>query len=221
MSVLKLKNISHEVAEILGDRIVRMELKPGERIIEAKVAKEFNVSQSSVREAFRILEQGGLVAINQRRGSYVTELSIDDVGILYDIVAELYVVLITRAMEKKNEANAQLILDALAWLEAAAAKNDVDRYYQYLFEFAIIAIDAVGSPLLRKVLMDLWPNKKRVEYMVLKAQKRELKNNFKYFKRLGGYMMESDVEKMAKLIREYTQNEKATAISILTKKTGK
>ncbi|WP_241209835.1 GntR family transcriptional regulator [Bacillus atrophaeus] len=41
-------------------------LKPGERIVEAKMAKELGVSKSPLREAIRVLEKEGLVVIDTR-----------------------------------------------------------------------------------------------------------------------------------------------------------
>lgn len=217
MCMLKSKNLAYEIAEILSDRIIRMEIKPGERILEAKIAKEFSVSQSSVREALRVMEQSGLVEINQRRGTYVTQLTIQDIEILYDLITDLYALLIRKAMENKSAANVQKIVEVARKIETAAEKNDVDNYFNSIFELAIVAIEAVNSPLLKKVITDSWPNKRRVEYMTLKMRKHELKNNLKYFKLLEKYMVESNLEKMVKTIRDYTQNEKKIAVSNLEK----
>ncbi|HPC43301.1 MAG TPA: GntR family transcriptional regulator [Spirochaetota bacterium] len=215
--MLKSRNLAYEIAEILSERIIHMELKPGERILEAKIAKEFNVSQSSVREALRVMEQSGLVEINQRRGTYVTQLTAKDIEILYDLITDLYAMLITRAMEHKTTASAGRIFVVMKKIEAAADNDDVDGYFTSIFELAVVAMETVGSPLLKKVIMDSWPNKRRVEYLTLKLRKHELKNNLKYFKALEKYMIEPNLEKMVKTIREYTQHEKKIAISNLEK----
>ncbi len=212
MGAFKSKNLAYEIADILSERIIRMEIKPGERILEAKIAKEFTVSQSTIREALRVMEQSGLVEINQRRGTYVTRLTIKDIEILYDLITDLYELLITKAMENKSTANVQKIIEVIKSIENASEKNDVDAYFTSIFDLAIVALEAVSSPLLKKVITDSWPNKRRVEYMTLKLRKHELKNNLKYFKLLEKYMIESNLEKMVKTIREYTQNEKKIAI---------
>jgi DNA-binding GntR family transcriptional regulator len=215
MTVLKSKNLAFEIADLLREKIVHCELKAGERILEAKIAKELSVSQSSVREALRVLEQCGLVEINQRRGTFVTELSNKDIEIMYDIVTELYAILIIKAMEQRSTENVAKILDVLKRLETSAEKCDVDNYHKNIFEFAYIALDAVKSSILTKIISDLWPNKQRVEYMTLKARKNDLKSNVKYFKLLEKYMLEGNLDKLVKTIREYTQSEKKFALSIL------
>lgn len=216
MTLLKSKNLAFEIADLLRDRIIHCELKPGERILEAKIARELSVSQSSVREALRVLEQSGLVEINQRRGTFVTELSNKDIEIIYDIVTELYALLIIKAMEYRNTENVARILDVLKKLELSAEKCDFDNYHKNIFEFAYIALEAVHSPVLTKIITDLWPNKQRIEYMTLKMRKNELKSNVKYFKLLEKYMLDSNLEKLVKTIKDYTQNEKKFALSILS-----
>lgn len=217
MSILKSKNLAYEIADVLGERIIRMEYKSGERMIESKIAKELDVSQSSIREALRILEQNGLVEINPRRGTYVTALSISNVTILYDLLSEMYVLLIRKAMEKKSEFNKQNIIEVFTEIRVSAENNDVDNYYKGIFDLALVALEVTESFLLKKAITDLWPNKRRVEYMTLSSRKNDLKDNLKYFDLLVHSMMESDVDRMVQIIREYSQNEKAFAISILKK----
>jgi len=216
MTVLKSKNLAYEIADLLREKIIHGELQPGQRILEAKIAKELSVSQSSVREALRILEQSGLVETNQRRGTFVTELSNNDIEIMYDIVTDLYALLIIKAMEHRSTENVARIIDVLKRLETSAEKSDFDNYHKSIFEFAYIALEAVQSPVLTKIISDLWPNKQRVEYMTLRARKNELKSNVEYFKLLEKYMLEANLEKLVKTIREYTQNEKKFALSILS-----
>jgi DNA-binding GntR family transcriptional regulator len=215
MAVLKTQNLAYEIAEILMDRIIRMELNSGKRLIESKIAHEMDVSQSSVREALRILEKNGLVEINQRRGTYVTELSVANIDIMYDIVSELYCLLIRKAMEQKTESNVRELLDVIQKLEESAQTSNVEEYYKNIFEIATVALRAVDSSLLKNIILDLWPNKRRVEYITLKYRKDELMDNLKYFNLLKKYMVEANVNKLTETMRDYTQNEKMIAISIV------
>ncbi|HWO97770.1 MAG TPA: GntR family transcriptional regulator [Bacillus sp. (in: firmicutes)] len=57
--------------------------KPGERIVETQLAKEFNVSKSPVREAIRILEKEGLVIVDEKSRVIVYEPTIKDVEEIY------------------------------------------------------------------------------------------------------------------------------------------
>src|SRR4051794_17322207 len=57
--------------------------KPGERIIENKLAKEFNVSKSPIREAIRMLEQEGLIVMDEKSRMIVYQPTLKDVEEIY------------------------------------------------------------------------------------------------------------------------------------------
>ena len=63
--------LSATVKRLVLDRIVQGHYRPGERIVEFKLAKELGVSQSPVREALRELAAVGIVTIHPRRGARV------------------------------------------------------------------------------------------------------------------------------------------------------
>lgn len=63
--------------------IVQGVFQPGERIYEAKLAREFNVSRSPVREAVRALEKEGLLVIDDKSKITVYKPSMKDVEDIY------------------------------------------------------------------------------------------------------------------------------------------
>ena len=64
-----------EVAELLRERIFKRELTPGSWIDELKLAEEYGISRTPLREALKVLATEGLVTMKVRRGAYVTEVS--------------------------------------------------------------------------------------------------------------------------------------------------
>lgn len=56
MDVINKKKLKDEVFASLQKAIVEGELKPGERIVETKIAADMGVSQATVREALKELE---------------------------------------------------------------------------------------------------------------------------------------------------------------------
>ena len=57
--------------------------KPGERIVENQLAKEFNVSKSPIREAIRMLEQDGLIIMDEKSRMIVYQPTLKDVEEIY------------------------------------------------------------------------------------------------------------------------------------------
>ncbi|MBI2941025.1 MAG: GntR family transcriptional regulator [Chloroflexi bacterium] len=73
----------------LRDAILTGQFAPGQRLVEAELARQMAISRAPIREAIRKLEQDGLVKYIPRRGVVVAELSSEEVRDLYDIRAHL------------------------------------------------------------------------------------------------------------------------------------
>ena len=78
-----------EVAELLRQRIFKRELAPGSWIDELKLAEEYGISRTPLREALKVLATEGLVTMKVRRGAYVTEVSERDLADVYHLLALL------------------------------------------------------------------------------------------------------------------------------------
>ena len=78
-----------EVAELLRQRIFNRELTPGGWIDELKLAEEYGISRTPLREALKVLATEGLVTMKVRRGAYVTEVSDSDLADVYHLLALL------------------------------------------------------------------------------------------------------------------------------------
>lgn len=91
MSALTLtpRALYEEVAEQLRQRIFRRELEPGSWIDELKIAEEFGISRTPLREALKVLAAEGLVTMKVRRGAYVTEMSDKDLRDVYHLLSLL------------------------------------------------------------------------------------------------------------------------------------
>src|SRR6478736_9714773 len=116
-----------EVAELLRQRIFRRELEPGSWIDELKLAEEYGISRTPLREALKVLAAEGLVTMKVRRGAYVTEVSEKDLADVYHLLSLLESD--AAGVVAGHATEAELAeLDALhAELEAAAAPGHIDR----------------------------------------------------------------------------------------------
>ncbi|MEX8192329.1 GntR family transcriptional regulator [Comamonas guangdongensis] len=78
-----------QVAEQLRQRIFQRELEPGSWIDELKIAEEYGISRTPLREALKVLAAEGLVTMKVRRGAYVTEVSRKDISDVYHLLSLL------------------------------------------------------------------------------------------------------------------------------------
>ena len=78
-----------DVAERLRQQIFARELEPGGWIDEMKLAADYGISRTPMREALKVLAAEGLVTMKLRRGAYVSEMSREDVEQVYHLLALL------------------------------------------------------------------------------------------------------------------------------------
>src|SRR5579875_3776535 len=73
----------------LRDAIIDGRLAPGDRIVEAEIARQMAISRAPIREAIRKLEQDGLLEYLPRRGAVIVRLSPAEVRDVYHVRAHL------------------------------------------------------------------------------------------------------------------------------------
>ena len=86
---LKQRALYEEVAELLRQRIFSRELSPGSWIDELRLAEEYGISRTPLREALKVLATEGLITMKVRRGAYVTEVNEKDLTDVYHLLGLL------------------------------------------------------------------------------------------------------------------------------------
>jgi DNA-binding GntR family transcriptional regulator len=77
------------IKEEIRRAILQGAYKPGERLVEDRLAEDFGVSRNPVREALRALAAEGLITVTARKGAIVPELSPDMARELIEVRATL------------------------------------------------------------------------------------------------------------------------------------
>ena len=141
-----------EICDYIKELILSGELKPGDRIVETRCAKELGVSQSPVREAIRELELIGLVENIPFQGSFVREHTIKDVKESYKVRISLETLGIKYAVESITDDQLKEIYGVMKEMETAAENQEFDLYIKLdtLFHQKIIEISQ------NAMLLRLW-----------------------------------------------------------------
>ena len=87
--IIKRSTLREKIKNYLAESILWGNYKPGDRIVETRVAKDLQVSQGAVREAIRDLEQMGLLETQPYKGTYVRKFSLEDIKNVFIVRAEL------------------------------------------------------------------------------------------------------------------------------------
>ncbi|MBW2057150.1 MAG: GntR family transcriptional regulator [Deltaproteobacteria bacterium] len=98
-------------------------LKPGDRIVEAELAKEMGISRFAIREAIRCLDKEGIVMTTPFKGSYVSRFDLKDLEELYSLRSALEELAVRILMEKLAPRHIQKLESVLKAMDRVAAKQ--------------------------------------------------------------------------------------------------
>ncbi len=142
-----------EVAELLRQRIFRRELEPGSWIDETRLAEEYGISRTPLREALKVLATEGLVTMKMRRGAYVTEVSEQDMAEVYHLLALLESD--AAGVVAQAASDAQLRELQALHAELAAAIADRDKFFSVNERFHMRLLDIAGNKWRNQMVADL------------------------------------------------------------------
>lgn len=199
-------SLAEQIAHHLAERIIRGELKPGERIQEQKVTQALNVSRGSVREALLILERRHLVAILPRRGAQVTELNAHNVQSLCTLMGELYILLGNAVAQKwQQQSDLAPFLLIQQRLIASYETEDVKSFVEDCFNIMRAAYPFADNPYLQETVDNLQPAMSRSYYFALEQRKAEMSDYLTLFEQLLAAVLVRDTAQVRRVLTDYGQ----------------
>lgn len=200
------------VFQTLRQAIITGEIAPGERLMEIPLAKQLGVSRTPVREAIRMLELEGLVAMIPRKGAEVARITEKDLRDALEVrcaLEELAVVLACKRITP--EGKEKLKAACIAFREAISTKH-VPSIVDTDIAFHDAIFEATQNPRLITLTHNLWEQvyRYRVEYVkdfsyhdVLVSEHDAITNA----------ILIGDTEKGREMMRNHIYNQEAIVIS--------
>ncbi|MFQ5834842.1 MAG: GntR family transcriptional regulator [bacterium] len=203
------RNVSTDVLAILKDKIIRRELKPGERIYVNKLIEKFKVSQTPIREALYKLEGMGLVEIRSKMGVYVTQLSKQEITEILDV----RIALESLALDKIPSISSDLIQklkENLQEFEETIRSPDFVLNNEIDEKFHQLIVGASGNRKLAKIYGDLHSHMgiERLFYEDEDKALKELNITLKEHTAIVEAFSKKDKEKIKRKIRDHLENVK-------------
>ena len=100
LAPLARKNLSEQIIDAIRNAIVEGRFRPGDKIPEAELAEQLGVSRTPVREAFKLLEQQGLIEIRSKHGTYVASMNRAEAEDGLHVRAALEVLAVRQALDR-------------------------------------------------------------------------------------------------------------------------
>jgi DNA-binding GntR family transcriptional regulator len=143
------------IVEALTRAIVEHRLQPGEKLVEQKLADQFGVSRTLIRQALFKLSQNRLIRMEPARGAFVAAPSESEARQVFEVRRILEAAL-TRSFIQHATATHLKALKSHIAKEAAAIKiGDVSTRTTLLGDFHVRMAQLMGNDVLAELLTDL------------------------------------------------------------------
>lgn len=116
--------LAERVRSELRDAILNGSLRPGERLVESRLASEIQVSRATLRGAIGSLAHEGLVVTVPRKGSYVRRLDAHDAWEVYSLRAALEALAFRTARTRMEPADLETLHEIIQEMDEKAADGD-------------------------------------------------------------------------------------------------
>jgi len=137
-------SLTRLVAASIETFILSGELAPGTKLNEVALAERLRVSRGPLREAFRMLEESGLIHQEKNRGAFVRVIELAEAADIYDVRAGLDATagrLLAERVTTEQLVNLRALTDGML----SVAANDVDRFHTLNLAFHDQIVAMVGN----------------------------------------------------------------------------
>jgi DNA-binding GntR family transcriptional regulator len=197
----------------LRDAIVSHEISPGSAIIEQEISDRLQISRTPIREAMKQLEGDGLILSVPARGSFVSEISIQDVNEIFDLRLALEVLALKAAITR-------ITADEVAELEVLfkglSGKCSHDQFYESDRRLHDLITHNSGNRRLVRFIANLNTQIERFRYAAALKPER-LKYSRREHETILRHIKAKDLEKAEASLVEHINNVKASVIAVCEK----
>lgn len=156
IEALPTRTISDNVYQTLRAAIIRQTFAPGQRLQVDELAQQLGVSRTPVKDALTLLAAEGLIKISPRRGTYVAELSAEEILETYEVRLALELAAGEQLLLGMDPAILQQLEAACLAVEVAAQSPEgVEEHLHKNFDFHELFVQSSGNRKLLEVYRSL------------------------------------------------------------------
>jgi DNA-binding GntR family transcriptional regulator len=153
--------------EELRDRLVTLQIRPGEPIDEDRLGSELEMGRTPIREAIKRLALENLVTVFPRRGTFAAEINIKDLAQITEVRAVLEARAAALAAERLTDAG-RVELDVLIEeLRASRGGDDMTALMQLDTRIHRFIYRTSANPFLEQTLQRYFNLSLRIWYLVI------------------------------------------------------
>jgi len=155
IALLRSASLSTAAQQEIERMILEGEINPGAKLTEAWLSERLGVSRGPIREAFRMLEEAGLVRQEKNRGVFVRDIPLEEALEIYDLRAAMDELIGRRLAETVTPEQMKTVKNLVDRMEAAARAGDADQYHLLNLQFHDTLVGFTGNRKLATVYRKL------------------------------------------------------------------
>ena len=141
----KLKTISEQVYDYIIEKLTNGEFIPGEKLTEADILKELDISRTPVRDAFLQLASDGVLVSVPRKGYFIKEYNEETALEDWQIIGRLDSYAAELALDNLTEDDYDSMQRCIDDMSAAIDNNDIAAYNSLQHQFHDIYLNKCGN----------------------------------------------------------------------------
>jgi phosphonate utilization transcriptional regulator len=145
IELLRTASLSSAAQQEIERMILDGEIGPGSKLTEAWLSERLGVSRGPIREAFRMLEESGLVRQEKNRGVFVREIPPEEAREIYDLRAAMDELVGRRLAETITPDQLKAARALVERMDLAARAGDSDAYHLLNLEFHDALVGFTGN----------------------------------------------------------------------------
>ena len=143
------------IVEALTRAIVEHRLRPGTKLAEQKLADQFGVSRTLVRQALFQLSRHRLIRMEPQRGAFVASPSVEEARQVFAVRRMLEAEMTRAFVRQVTTAQLKALREHLAREKKAVSQLDVPGRTELLADFHVLMAELMGNHVLAEMLRDL------------------------------------------------------------------
>ena len=159
IALLQTSSLTTVVQQEIERAILVGEYAPGTKLIEATLATKMGVSRGPVREAFRMLDEAGLVRTEKNRGVFVRDIPMDEAVEIFDLRAAMDELVGRKLAANITPEQLKEIKALVGDMEKAVKLEDTYNYHLLNLKFHDRLVEMAGNRKLtdiyRKLIKEL------------------------------------------------------------------
>jgi DNA-binding GntR family transcriptional regulator len=196
------KSAGEHIFEHLKQAIIRGDIPPGIRLVEARIAETMGVSRTPVREAIHKLEREGFLTKQAHSGFAVTGLTREETEDCFGIRAVLEGYAARLATAKHTPEQLKPLIRKNDLFQKYLEKDDLKALPKINTELHNMIYALSGSPKLIKMINDIKEQILRFRKIILKSKTLARASHKDHCEMLT-MMQERRVEEVEKLVRDH------------------